>query len=848
MSFFGSRNMRYLILLASALLILAGCGGGGGTRQDSPPPVTEPPPDMPDPSPGMPDPSPDMPDPDTAERELRQEFAAHPEFRNQPALEQVKAHYAYARGATGEGVVIGIVDDGVDPDHPEFEGKLLPESYHLSGYNPDFDFCAVRDAEGYCEQGPPSHGTLVAGVMAAHRQAAAAGDTDNGVSIHGVAFDADLVSVGIPFDDPPDYYDPVDLVSPGVFTSLDQDFAGIADTLNPSVTAVNLSLGLPGNIEEYTEAQIRGALPLTIDAIAQADTPASERVIYVWAAGNANGELLADGAVEDATSVEIAAGMPVHIRELRGHSLAVVATEPGGRIAGFSNRCGIAGDFCLAAPGVDVTGPIPNSYCPTGEGNCYSNASGTSLAAPIVTGGIALLAQRYRGQLGNDEIVARLLQTADRTGIYADADVYGQGFLDLDAATRPVGETRLIAGRSLSGPSALEQVSAISMGPAFGDAVSRGLALREVAGFDELDAPFFRLLGDYVRHANPGIRLEDRLRVSGDDPRGALWETASVEFRTRVERPPDFFGAVPAGPRLGSLSLTRRFAGNEIFFGLRSHPGWHFGLHAAGAGTGSRAGLLSPGTFTDDAAFANPYLSFARDGAVAGLSMPVGKGALSMATFHGAAQYGERRDPDTSHSTGALAEYRLENGLETGMAFQAGWLTEPRRLAGSRPSGAFGELGADTGFLGISAHHRFNGRWAALGSVHAGLSRVRMENRGMLHDMSSIWSSTFAFGIIGENVGHARDLLALRLSQPLRVEAGNARFNWVSGRTRNRRVLVEEAVLELVPSGRQLDMEMTYTRPWRGGQAHLAALFSRDAGHVRGLHDVVLLMQYRRSY
>lgn len=493
-----------------------------------------------------------------------------------------------------------------------------------------------------------------------------------------------------------------------------------------------------------------------------------------------------------------------------------------------------------------MNGPIPNNYCPTGTAECYASFSGTSAAAPIVSGSVALLAQHYRDQLGNDEVVGRLLQTADKTGIYADVDVYGQGFLDLDAATRPVGETRLLAGRSLSGPSAPEQVSAISMGAAFGDAVSRGLALHEVAGFDELNAPFFRPLGHYVRHTNFGIRPEDRLRVFRGDPRGALWETESVELRTRIEYPAEFFGAIPAGPRLGSLSLTQRSAGSEIFFGLRNHPGWHFGLYAAG--TGSRAGLISPETFTDDAAFTNPYLSFARDGAVAGLSMSMGKGALSMATFHGAAQYGALRDPDTSHSTGALAEYRFENGLQAGMAFQAGWLTEPRRLAGSRPGGAFGELGADTGFLGISAHHRFNERWVALGSAHAGSSRVRMGNRGMLHDLSGLWSSAFALGIIGENVGHARGRLALGLSQPLRVEAGNARFNWVSGRTRDRRVLVEETVLELTPSGRQLDIEMTYTRPWRGGQAHVAALFSRDAGHVRGQKDIALLMQYRRSY
>ena len=194
-------------------------------------------------------------------------------------------------------------------------------------------------------------------------------------------------------------------------------------------------------------------MPRVIEVMAQADTPAADRTIYVWAAGNAQGELHPDGAVEEAASVEVLPGLPARVPALRGHSLAVVATDPSGEIAGFSNHCGIAGDYCLAAPGTDVNGPIPNNYCPTGTAECYAGASGTSAAAPIVSGGVALLAQHYRDQLGNDEIVTRLLRTANKEGIYADEQVYGQGFLDLDTATRPVGETRLLMGRSLTGPS-----------------------------------------------------------------------------------------------------------------------------------------------------------------------------------------------------------------------------------------------------------------------------------------------------------------------------------------------------------------------------------------------------------
>ena len=249
-------------------------------------------------------------------------------------------------------------------------------------------------------------------------------------------------------------------------SGLERQFASAFERLNGRVTAVNASFGLPGNIEDFDAEALRGRFPNVIEAIAQADTQAAERTVYVWAAGNSNGEVNPDGSVVSATSVDIAAGLPVRIPELRGHSLAVVATDRQGRIAGFSSRCGIAKEFCLAAPGVDVTGPVPGFYCANGAAECYPSLeeSGTSSAAPFVTGGIGLLAEHFRNQLGNDEIAGRMLATADRAGEYANSDVYGRGFLDLDAATRPEGGTRMLTGRSLAGPSTTSVNSVFHLG------------------------------------------------------------------------------------------------------------------------------------------------------------------------------------------------------------------------------------------------------------------------------------------------------------------------------------------------------------------------------------------------
>lgn len=235
-------------------------------------------------------------------------------------------------------------------------------------------------------------------------------------------------------------------------------------------------------------------------------------------------------------------------------------------------------------------------------------------------------------------------------------------------------------------------------------------------------------------------------------------------------------------------------------------------------------------------------------GAVAGVSTHVGQGALRVAAFHGAAQYGERRDPDAGRSAGALLEYRFTPGARSGVALQAGWLRETERLVGSRPSGAFGELDADAGFLGFAAHRRIGARWTALISAHGGVSRGGAQSQGLLHDLAALWTSAFGLGLVGEGIGHAHGRLALRVSQPLRVEAGAAWLRWPSGHSHDRQALLEETRLGLTPSGRQLDLELGWSRPWQGGHAYLAALGSRDAGHIRGASDFALLLRYRRGF
>ena len=175
-----------------------------------------------------------------------------------------------------------------------------------------------------------------------------------------------------------------------------------------------------------------------IDAIVQADTPAGARTIYVWAAGNSNGEVNLDGSVVSATSVDITAGLPLRIPELRGHSLAVVATDRRADRGVLQPLRDCEGVLPGRSGGWTSLDPCRASTAPTALRSAIShwNSPGRRRPHRSSPAGSGCSRSTTATRLGSDEIVERMLATADSTGEYADSDVYGRGFLD--STPRPV--------------------------------------------------------------------------------------------------------------------------------------------------------------------------------------------------------------------------------------------------------------------------------------------------------------------------------------------------------------------------------------------------------------------------
>ena len=200
------------------------------------------------------------------------------------------------------------------------------------------------------------------------------------------------------------------------------------------------------------------------------------------------------------------ASYAIYIPELRDHVLSAVALGEDGAIWVDSNRCGAAATHCIAAPGKAFSAEYSTTNVPT-----YLTSYGTSNATPTVAGALAILKQAFPS-IGNDELVARLFATANKTGIYEVASIYGQGLVDLDVATQPVGQGQIPVGNSVTGKSAPMNLSTIQTAVPTGNALTQGFAGRRVMILDELNTPFYVPFEEFVSTDNTPSQTSKKTR------------------------------------------------------------------------------------------------------------------------------------------------------------------------------------------------------------------------------------------------------------------------------------------------------------------------------------------------
>jgi subtilisin len=105
------------------------------------------------------------------------DHATDPGDELQWGTNRVDAEIAHGVGHKGGGVVVAVVDTGIDPDHAEFENRIDGRAMSFAGRNPSTD---VTDKNG--------HGTHTAGIV---------GAADDGTGVVGVAPDATILPIQV---------------------------------------------------------------------------------------------------------------------------------------------------------------------------------------------------------------------------------------------------------------------------------------------------------------------------------------------------------------------------------------------------------------------------------------------------------------------------------------------------------------------------------------------------------------------------------------------------------------------------------------------------------------------------
>ncbi|MDT8465472.1 autotransporter domain-containing protein [Alcaligenes nematophilus] len=332
------------------------------------------------------------------------------EYKRQSGLDMINAAKAYSLGFTGKGVTVGYLDSGIQATHPEFAGAIAGGF----DFNTNTPYTNTQGVDS--DDDVPGHGSHVAGIIGARR---------DGVGMHGVAFNSQLFAVA--------YVENGNFLSPEEEAAYDdREFSRSWNYLAQfKLPIINNSLGLndcrdsydpPCHILEYGSAQ--GALdwqPLIIDSFRNS---VKAGTLMVFATGN-----------ETQDHPDFMAGSPHWFPELKDNWLAVTALDEQGNLASYANKCGVAAEWCLSAPG----GENPGIYSVNSAGG-YAYAGGTSMASPHVAGAAALVKEAFP-YFTAYHLQQTLLTTATPLG---DPSIYGWGLLNVGKAVQgPAQFTRL---------------------------------------------------------------------------------------------------------------------------------------------------------------------------------------------------------------------------------------------------------------------------------------------------------------------------------------------------------------------------------------------------------------------
>ena len=675
------------------------------------------------------------------------------EYSNQYGLGQIKASSIYADGYSGSSVKVAVIDTGVDLDHPDLVDNIASGGYDYV----DDDADANPNGQGDYM----SHGTHVAGIIAGMK---------NDTGMHGVAYNAEILALRAG-------------TSAGVIgyiaveNSIDRAISQGAKVINASYGGSSI---LTRTANKYLSAH-------------------NNDIITVAAAGN-------DGN----SNPDYPAMLPSEAgyTALQETLIAVVATDSNNTIASFSNQCGAAKNWCMAAPGASIYSTVDTTDNTDANSDGYDSYNGTSMATPHVSGAAAILRSKWPSKT-NAQIVDVLFDTATDLGDSGVDAVYGHGLLNLQNAMSAQGTLSL---KTSSGDSYSLSDSGMALSAITGNINSLNL---RTAVYDKFDRDFYTKINALINDNN------------------------SNDLNKELNFKPTNLSASEKGVLYGINKHSRFVKSNMDGYQL---------MYSNGSQV-SQSLSLSKDLSQE---FTNNYL----DNSNAFLNQMVNAHTINMgSTLDGTkASIGlvsgyvdpEEEHPISGLNMSLLSDLAEDLILET----QISSMVEKDTFLSNYFSGAYKTGSSKTNSININANYQISNNLSINAQYTKGRTSVETVGGSIIQEMSDINTSGYAFSIKKNSVNSENDSLIFQYKQSLGVDDGSMKLMSASGLNADDTTRFSEQHISLTNHKKETRISLGYGNNFKGNSklVGLISYISNPNHDSNALDEKQVMLKWSRSF
>ena len=692
----------------------------------------------------------------------------------------INAYKAYGYGFSGDGVQIAIMDSGYDTNHYTYTGKTVSTYGTLTADNSNND-------------ASDNHGNFVASIAAGYLDTSYSGD----VASHGVAYDADLHLASNDQKGSETYYpdqwaNALDDASNAVVQNNSWGFTNRQYSSGTSYTSANLA-------SYSTNDTGLTANATSIDNYVTALNSFQDHGVIVFAVSNTSSY----------SEPDIQVAMPEIYSQLAEAWINVVNVDITGSAGNesYSRKsapCGSTAKYCVAADGTYISGALSH----TSGTSWFSRAgsTGSSFAAPQVSGAVAILAEAFPSNTPA-QWTDRLLASADNSMCTASGNVsfangithaycsdYGHGVIDIYAALRPITSSKMqesiLVGTNTE-TAAVHNLNKSNFGNGliFGDSVSNSFKGKKSYFHDALYGAFEYNFDNHLVSEKP--KRITSLENSFDENKLTSFSTVVDNSEKKLNYS---FVVDENNYMVPEEGISFSVSNNN--YNLNTSYNYPLDINL---------GYVSSDDidrFNNNKNILLPYISSKDDSY--NMSTNIFKNKDSNISL-GYMQTEEKFSLDKKGYVLSYVNHKKDNAILAGISTENGGFLD------NKFSGAFSLDNNDhpTNFIGFRQNARLGNNELMFVSSY-GSTKVTTSPNSLITNIDNVNTTSFSVNLSRKELLHKKDRIIFSISQPQRAENGKMTYLVPKLNDKDGTLNYNKYETNLKPSGRQIDFALDY--------------------------------------